>query len=334
MTRRQPSRLLLPALAALTALTLLLAPAARAEDVKPKKEAALPAALDKPAPENLDDLKAIQQQVKKVVEKVLPCTVNVRDGGGQGSGVIVSEDGLVLTAGHVSRDAGREVTVTLSDGRKLKAKTLGANKDIDSGMLKITESGKWPFVEMGKSGDLKKGQWVITVGHPGGYKADRSPPVRLGRVLEATDKLIRTDCTIVGGDSGGPLFDMTGHVVGIHSRIGAPLSANIHVPVDTYRETWDRLLAGEVWPVVPYLGFRADRDAPNCKVSDVVKGSPADKGGLKVDDVIVTFDGKKVLTIDDLGGALQKKKPGDEVKVEVQRGKEIVTLKMVVGNRG
>src|SRR5205807_1727365 len=98
------------------------------------------------------------------------------------------------------------------------------------------------------SADLKKGQWVITVGHPGGFRPDRSPPVRLGRVIESTKSLVRTDCTIVGGDSGGPLFDMTGKVVGIHSRIGAPLSANIHVPVDTYRDTWDRLVKGEVWP--------------------------------------------------------------------------------------
>jgi serine protease Do len=334
MTRRQPPPFLLRALAALLALSLLLTPAARADDAKPKQEVPLPAALDKAAPESVEDLKAIQQQLKKVVEKVIPCTVNVRDGAGQGSGVIVSEDGLVLTAGHVSRDAGREVTLTLHDGKKVKAKTLGANKEIDSGMLKITESGKWPHAELGKSADLKKGQWVVTVGHPGGWKPDRSPPVRLGRVLDVNDKLIRTDCTIVGGDSGGPLFDMTGKVIGIHSRIGGPLTANIHVPVDTYRDTWDRLVKGEVWPVIPYLGFRADRDADNCKVAAVVKGSPAEKGGLKVDDVITQFDGKTINTFDDLGEQLKKKKPGEEVTLEVKRGKEVVTLKIVVGNRG
>jgi serine protease Do len=316
------------------ALSLLFTPSARSDETNTKKAAPLPAALAKPAPDGLDDLKAIQQQVRKVVEKVVPCTVNVRDGGGQGSGVIVSEDGLVLTAGHVSREAGRDVTVTLADGRRVKARTLGANKEIDSGMLKITDAGKWPHVELGKSADLQKGQWVITVGHPGGYKPDRSPPIRLGRVIEASSSLIRTDCTIVGGDSGGPLFDMSGKVVGIHSRIGAPLSFNIHVPVDTYRETWDRLVKGEVWPAVPYLGFKADRTSPRCRIAEVVKGSPADKGGLKVDDVIVRFDGTKIEDFDELGELLKKKKPGQEVALEVLRGDDIVTLKIVVGNKG
>lgn len=332
MTRRQPSPLLYPTLAALAALSILFAPAARADDAKATKEAPLPAALDKPAPEGVEDLKAIQQQLKKVLDKVIPCTVNIRDGAGQGSGVIVSEDGLVLTAGHVSGTAGREVLVTLHDGKKVKAKTLGANKEIDSGMLKITEAGKWPHVEVGKSAELKKGQWVVTVGHPGGWRPDRSPPVRLGRVLQATDQLIRTDCTIVGGDSGGPLFDMTGQVVGIHSRIAGPLSANIHVPADTYRATWDRLVKGDVWGN-GYLGFRADRKAKDCRVEEVLKDSPAAKGGLMPDDVIIKFDGKKVATFDDFGEQIRQANVGAAVTVEVQRGDEVVELKVTVGKR-
>jgi hypothetical protein len=99
---------------------------------------------------------------------------------------------------------------------------------------------------MGKASDLKKGQWVIAVGHPGGFRTNRTPVVRVGRVLYANPFLIRTDCTLVGGDSGGPLFDMTGKVIGIHSRIGPmALTENIHVPIDTYRETRERLARGE-----------------------------------------------------------------------------------------
>src|SRR6516225_7426167 len=150
MARRRPLPFLLPTLAAFLALSAVLTPAARADDLKASKAAALPLALEKPAPEGVEDLKAIQEQVKKVVEKVVPCTVNIRDGSGQGSGVIVSPDGYVLTAGHVSRDAKRPVTVTLQDGRKLKAETLGANHHIDRGFLKITEAkpaGGWPYVE-------------------------------------------------------------------------------------------------------------------------------------------------------------------------------------------
>jgi hypothetical protein len=224
----------------------LCAGALRSDEPK-GKPVPLPPALSKPAPEGPEDLRAIEKQVQAVVAKVMPAVVGVRIGPGQGSGVIVSADGYVLTAGHVSGKPGRDVQVLLPDGRKLKAKALGRNGSIDSGLLKITEPGTWPHVEMGKSGGLKRGQWVVAIGHPGGYRKNRTPVVRVGRVLQATRYLIRTDCTLVGGDSGGPLFDMTGRVVGIHSRIGLSIFENVDVPVDTYRQTWDRLARGENW---------------------------------------------------------------------------------------
>jgi serine protease Do len=335
MARRRPLPLLLSTLAALLALSAAFAPAARADDLKSAQPTGLLAALDKPAPEGIDDLKAIQDQVKQVLEKVIPCTVNIRDGAGQGSGVIVSEDGYVLTAGHVSREANRDVFVTLKDGTSLKAKTLGANHKIDSGLLKITApkpSGGWPHVEMGKSAELKKGQWVITTGHPGGFQRERTPVVRVGKVLRATDELVQTDCTIVGGDSGGPLFDMTGKVVGIHSRIAFRLTDNIHVPVDTYRATWDRLLKGEVWGN-GYLGFNADPKAKNCRVEEVVKDSPAAKGGLQVDDVVISLNGKKIGTLDDLRQAVAEVPVNVEVPLGVERGDEVIELKVKVGTR-
>jgi serine protease Do len=336
MTRRHPLSPLFSALAALAALSVPSISLARADDVKQAPAAAMPAVLDKPAPENLADLKAMEQQVKKVLDKVIPCTVNIRDTGGQGSGVIVSDDGYVLTAGHVSREANREVQVTLPDGRKVKAKTLGANHFIDSGFLKITDPppapGKWPHAELGKSADLKKGQWVVTTGHPGGWKEGRSPVVRLGRVLQASPEMIRTDCTIVGGDSGGPLFDMNGKVIGIHSRISFSLASNIHVPVDTYRTTWDRLVKGEIWGN-GYLGFAADRKAKGCRVEEVRKDSPAEKAGLKPDDIILKFDGKKVETFDQFGERLREAAIGAVIPLEVERGEEVVTIKVTIGKR-
>jgi serine protease Do len=331
MTRRRPYPHLILTLAALVGLTFLFTPTARA-DFLPRLQPTLLTAFEKPAPEDVTDLKAMELHVQKVVEKVLPCTVNVRDGGGQGSGVIVSEDGYVLTAGHVSREAGRVVDVTLNDGRKVKAKTLGANHNIDSGFLKITDPGKWAFAEMGKSADLKPGQWVVTTGHPGGYNATRGTVVRLGRVLKSSPEFVRTDCTIVGGDSGGPLFDMNGKVVGIHSRIGALLSANIHVPVDTYRETWDRLVKGDVWGN-GFLGFSADRKAPGCKVSEVSEGSPAAKAGLEIGDLVLAFDGKKVESIQDLGNHLRDAAVGSKVVLEIEREEGVTKLTVTVGKR-
>jgi serine protease Do len=295
-----------------------------------------PVVFDK-APESVDELKALQKQVHEVLDKVLPCTVGVQIGAAQGSGVIVSKDGYVLTAGHVSAQPGRDVTLILRDGKKIKGKTLGNNRVIDSGMIKITDEGDWPFLEMGKSADLKRGQWVIAAGHPGGYRQGRTPPVRLGRVLDNNDGVIRTDCTLVGGDSGGPLFDLDGKVVGIHSRIGGTITSNMHVPVDTYRATWDRLAKSEVIggrdSNTAYLGIASDPDAKECKIKEVNADSPADKAGIKADDVITKLDGQKIENFDDLAKVLGKKKAGDKVDVEVKRGEEMLTLKVTLGKR-
>jgi serine protease Do len=304
------------------------------------------ASLKKEAPENVDDLRAIQKQVKTVLKKVLPATVGVRvggpQGGAQGSGVIVSKDGYVLTAAHVSGPAGRKVVVILPDGRKVKGKTLGANRGIDSGMIKITDEGPWPFAEMGDSSKLKKGQWCIATGHPGGFQEGRTPVVRLGRILNVRSVFIQTDCKLVGGDSGGPVFDMDGKVIGIHSSIGGRITANIHVPVNTYRDNWDRMVKGDVWGSrfgerfanQPWLGVEGDQEADSCKIARVLPNSPAAKGGLKSDDVILTFDGQKIENFSSLASRVSKKKPGDKVTLEVQRGKEKVTVQVVIGKRG
>ena len=141
--------------------------------------------------------------------------------------------------------------IVLPDGKRVKAKTLGVNSDIDSGMVKITDKGpndgKWPFMPVAKSADLKKGQWVVSLGHPGGPKtADRLS--RGSGALQTNDKeIVQSNCTLVGGDSGGPLFDLDGNVVGIHSRIGLTLAQNIHVPTELFKNQWDKLVAGEVF---------------------------------------------------------------------------------------
>jgi serine protease Do len=322
---------------------------AAADEVKTPapKEAARPAALTKDVPESVDDLKVIQTQVKSVLEKVLPCTVglqvNSKSGQSwQGSGVIVREDGYILTAGHVSGEPDSEVTVILPDGKKLKAKSLGADNGIDSGLIKITADGKYPFVEMGHSDttSVKLGDWCVCVGHPGGYKEGRSPVVRVGRILANNANHLQSDCTMVGGDSGGPLFDMDGKVIGINSRIGLTISSNIHVPVDTFRKDWDRLAKGEVWggrsygnANGPYLGFKLESPKDDTTVTTVDKNSPAEKAGLQVGDVILTFDGQAVKNSDQLRPLVRKKKPGDEVEMEIQRGSETKKLKLTVAKR-
>jgi len=199
------------------------------------------------APKNVAELKAIQAQIESVVAKVVPCTVGIQIGPAQGSGVIVSDDGLVMTAGHVVGKPGQDVTFLLADGKSAKGKTLGAYKTADAGLMKITEAGKWPCVEKGRSAELKSGAWCVAVGHPLGYRENRPPVVRIGRVLRAAENVIQTDCPLVSGDSGGPLFDLDGKLIGINSRIGGSTSQNFHVPVDIFHEHWDRLVKGEAW---------------------------------------------------------------------------------------
>lgn len=295
----------------------------------------LPAAVTKEEPESLEDLKQIQERAKEVAERVIKATVGVRIGAGQGSGVIISEDGYVLTAAHVSGAADQSVLIILHDGRQIKGKTLGANKRVDSGLIKITDKGPWPFVEMGNSEKLQQGNWCLAMGHPRGYKSGRPPVLRLGRVQDNFKTLIRSDCTLVGGDSGGPLFDLNGKVIGIHSRIGPSISYNIHVPIDNYIDEWDRLVAGEVFPNNDraYLGVQGDPDGKECKILKVYPDSPAEKAGIMEGDIIVAFAGKKIGSFEDLVNETSRQKPNATVTVELVREGQAMELKIALGKR-
>jgi serine protease Do len=193
-------------------------------------------------------------------------------------------------------------------------------------------------LKVGKSVDLKKGQWLVALGHPGGYKADRPPVARLGQVQDATKDYLRTNCTLVGGDSGGPLFDLEGNVVGIHSRIGYTLASNMHVPADAFKNEWEKLVKGEqigkpVRPASAVIGVTFDDDATNARIKEVTEDGPAASGGLKDGDVITGFDGKDVSSADDIRAILRKKKPGDEVVIVVKRGTKTVEKTITLGKR-
>jgi serine protease Do len=287
-------------------------------------------------PADLADLKAMQAHVQKLSERVITCTVAVRMRGAMGSAVIVSPDGYVLCAGHVIGKPGREVTLIFPDGREVRAKTLGANFGIDSGLIKITTEGTWPYAELGSSASVRRGQWCLTTGHPGGYQRDRSPPVRLGRVLLNEPGAIVTDCPLVGGDSGGPLFDMQGRVIGIHSRIADDLLANLHVPVDTYRDTWKRLVASEVWgglrPGGPVIGVIHDDKVDEARIAGVLPDSPAQGAGIRAGDVITKFDNQEIKLFRELAEAVSAKEPGDRVRIEVRRDERTLELELVIGS--
>ena len=141
---------------------------------------------------------------------------------------------------------------------------------------------------------------------------------------------------VLFSDSGGPLFDMDGKVIGIHSRISRAITANIHVPASYYKKDWDRLVKGEVFPKIPvhpWLGVTRDENAQNCRLALVKPNSPAAKAGLKANDIIVRFDGKKIKDFDELRNTVLRMKPGRRVEVVVRRGDEMVNLKLTIGKK-
>lgn len=303
----------------------------------------LQAIFDEGTPTSVADLKAMQDHLVKLSKKVMPAVVGVRVGNASGSGVIISEDGYILTAGHVVQRPNQDCTVIMPDGTEHKGKTLGMQTSRDSGLMKIVDKGKYPYLEMGTSKNLKRGQWIIAMGHPGGYDKKRSPPLRVGRIYASPrpEGMIQTDCVLVGGDSGGPLFDMNGFVIGIHSRINpstrdGQFVGNFHVPVDIYGATWDKLAAGEnigrtSTTKRPVMGFSPDLDSIAPKIKEVKSGGPAEKAGLKPGDVILEFGDKKVRTKEALRIALQYKKPGEKVKLKVKRGDKEIELTLELG---
>ncbi len=291
-------------------------------------------------PRNVDQLRLLQQQVQQVAKRAMPATVGVLVGQGAGSGVIVSADGLVLTAGHVIGKADRRATVLLPDGRRLVGKTLGANHGIDAGMLQIENPpADLPFLPIAKA--LPKiGEWVITLGQPGGTLDDRAPPLRLGRVLGREDDWVCTDCTLVGGDSGGPLINLRGEVLAVHSSIGPKIVHNFHVPVVEIRKTWKRLLAGEVWgdalvdvmssDLRPLLGIAGHTDEGHCLITEVFHGLPAYEAGVRPGDLVLAVDGKAITTFDEVSQKVLQKRPGQKMRLKIERDSETAVVEVVL----
>ena len=301
-------------------------------------------------PQSVQQLQDLEERVKLMVDKVLPATVALRIDrrGTQGSGVVVDAEGLILTAGHVISYPGRSCTVTFPDGRRVAAETLGSHSS-DAGMVRITEPGDYPFVEIADR-RLEDGEWCIGLGHPGGLESGREPVVRLGRVLKGNSRgFVRTDSQIIRGDSGGPLFDLDGRLIGIHSRLEARFTANYHVPMAAFRDRWDELVdaefsvserrqtsgfdrSRETLPK-PYLGIGRAPDNNGCVVNTVTEGSAAANAGVQIGDVIVRIDGKVVRSWNDLLGELDDKKVGDAVKLEIRRDGTRRVLDATLGRR-
>lgn len=206
-----------------------------------EQSADLPEVFAQESPVSVNDLEDMQGWVKKLSAKVEQYTVAVRLSSSQGSGVIVTKDGYVLTAAHVISERGTTCSIVTADGERHEATCIGLISGTDVGLIKINKGNDWPFAPISQDSEIKVADWCLAVGHPNGYIADRRPVVRLGRVTDLNNRTVQTDCILVGGDSGGPLFDMHGRVIGIHSRIGRKTDLNYHIPIDQFVASWNEL---------------------------------------------------------------------------------------------
>ncbi len=267
-------------------------------------------------PQSLEELRLLEQQIVEVVQRARKCTVGVRIGNAQGAGVIVSDDGYVLTAAHVAMRPGLKAKLILQDGSELRATTLGMNRTVDAGLIKIDEPrSDLPYASLGTSDGLRTGMWCIAVGHPGGYETGRLPVIRAGRILSTRDQAIVTDCALISGDSGGPLFDVSGRLIAIHSRIGNDIADNIHVPIDYYNSSWQRMATSETWGHLPgfkpMIGVTRKTDSERAEIETVRANSPAEKAGIRTGDIIVRFGTVEISTFASLIAAVEDTMPGN-----------------------
>ncbi len=299
---------------------------------------------------SFDALKKLETTLTDMVPRVMPATVCLvgKDSGASGSGVIVNAEGLILTASHVIE--GEEVMeVLFPDGKQHKARVLGANYTKDAAMIQLEplESGEpWPFVSMGNSDEMQVGDFVVALGHSEGFDPLRTPPVRFGRVVSLNSTgFFSSDCTLIGGDSGGPLFNLKGEVVGIHSSIGLSAMANNHAGVNGFKADWEDLQSGRSWgnlssnplanPESPVIGFGIGgiRDG-GVIVGRIFEGGPAAKAGILTGDLIWEIKGERVKEGTSLLIELSRQRPGQEIEMVVKRGDVLLDVVVTLERRG
>jgi serine protease Do len=270
-----------------------------------------------------------------------------RESRNQGSGVIVDKAGIILTNNHLVENAG-EIEVRLSDRRRLKAKVLGRDPKTDLAVLKIEGDGDFPTAELGDSDRLRIGQWAIAVGNPFGL--DRTVTVgiisatgRQGVGVATYESFIQTDAAINPGNSGGPLVNLDGKVVGINTAIvSVGQGIGFAIPINMARRVVPQLLAtGRVtrgWLGIRIQSLTQDlapafgaKEGEGVLVADVMPGSPAEAGGLKSGDVIVEFEGQKMLEIPDLQRIVADTEPGKTARLTVLRDGKPETVSVKIG---
>ena len=289
-------------------------------------------------PLNQKDLLDIQSRLQELLPNAKKALVSIETNDGVGSGVIVSEDGLVLTAAHVIGKTGQKMNVRLLNGKKVSAISLGGSEISDAGMLKITKKGKWPFSPIAKRDFSKIGDWCFAIGHPGGFNKKRGVVVRLGRIIGKNEDTLQSDSRLLGGDSGGPLFDFNGNIIAIHSRVSKQPDQNFHVPIECFHINWDfyknqEILTFEKLKTQGFLGVACEKTDLGLKVNSVVEKSAAEKYGLQKGDFLISLDGEKLDSREELTILISLKKPDELISLEYRRDETELSVQLALGAR-
>lgn len=318
---------------AAVAVLLGLLPAVAGADVSHEPETIDPAGRVHSA--SIDDLIAVEARVRDVLERASLSTVLVD---GSGSGVIISEDGYVLTAAHVNGAPGQDISIRLHDGTRVTGETLGSFRLADAGLIRIKEPGPYHHVSMAAPETVNAGDWCFALGHPGGWQSDRGVVLRIGKVLAAGRHMVMTDCKLLGGDSGGPLFNLRGEVIGIHSRIGEGVEENYHAPIGAFSGHWDALVSGRVFPERfrrngGFLGVKSDSHPDGVIVREIVAASAAEAAALRVGDIITHIDDAPLHHQWDLSRLIGRHHPGTDVELRIVRDGHEETITATLGSR-
>ncbi|MEX2476620.1 DegQ family serine endoprotease [Marinobacter sp.] len=266
-----------------------------------------------------------------------------------GSGFIVSSDGYVLTNNHVIEGAD-EIVVRLSDRRELPATLVGTDSRSDMAVLKIEDGDDLPVVKVGRSRELKVGEWVLAIGSPFGFDYTVTAGIvsALGRSLPTENYVpfIQTDVAINPGNSGGPLFNLDGEVVGINSQIytrsGGFMGVSFAIPIDdamnVFRQIRDNGTVARGWlgvliqevnrDLAESFGLKRPRGA---LIAEVMAGSPAEDAGLEAGDIVLEYDGDAVELSSDLPPMVGRTAVGDTAKLTVLREGDEITLDVAIG---
>lgn len=268
-----------------------------------------------------------------------------------GSGFIISEDGYLLTNNHVVEDAD-EITVSLGDRREYSAEVIGADPRSDVALLKI-EAENLPILKIGKSKNLRVGEWVVAIGSPFQLRFSVTSGIvsAKGRSIpNGSDStyvpFIQTDVAINPGNSGGPLFNLEGEVIGINSQIytrsGGYMGVSFAIPIDYAMDVADQLkengyvargwLGVSIQEVTSELAEALGMEVPKgALISQIIADSPAENSGLKEEDVILFFDGEEIFYSADLPLTVGAIRPGSKVNAMVLRDGLKKTITVTVG---